>query len=257
MTIEDDVFLTPPDGFALGGQIRNPHRVVHVRLAAWNRLDVSRVGDDKLEFALAQYFQTEANRPRSTPSPPSRTLRSSTTPARSRDPRSSSHTFDIPASPYSRTSHARTRPRNPCERPSRRHDRGLRPLSPPLHPCRQERFTKCNPKKQASERRRSLRKSRSSKRSGSNSQASFTASLRDRPLADSPTSATKASMPRSPFHPTKSAEGRCSTRNDGADPRSLIRRASRDTFSRRRVAGGRRAATPPRCASPPSSPAPP
>src|ERR1700674_2103479 len=43
-----------------------------------------------------------------------------------------------------------------------------------------------NPKKQASERCRSWRKSRLSKRPGSNSRTSLTASLRDRPLADNP-----------------------------------------------------------------------
>jgi hypothetical protein len=51
---------------------------------------------------------------------------------------------------------------------------------------RQGRLANAKAKKQASERRRSLRKSRSSKRPRSNSQPSFKASLSDRPLASSP-----------------------------------------------------------------------
>ena len=37
-----------------GQQIGDPHRIVHVGLAAGNILDVRRVGDDQLELALAQ-----------------------------------------------------------------------------------------------------------------------------------------------------------------------------------------------------------
>ena len=56
---------------AVGGEIGDPHRVVHVGLAAGNRLDVRRVGDDKLESRRRSRSSIPgANRPRSPPSPP-------------------------------------------------------------------------------------------------------------------------------------------------------------------------------------------
>ena len=78
-------------------------------------------------------------------------------------------------------------------------DHGSHPSPPPLHPRRQERFTNEILKSRLQSVAARLRKSRSSKRSGSNSQTSFKASLRDRPLADSPKSTTKAKTPQNPF----------------------------------------------------------
>ena len=45
---------------AVGDEIGDPHRVVHVGLAAGNRLDVRGVGEHKLELALAQHHPDRA-----------------------------------------------------------------------------------------------------------------------------------------------------------------------------------------------------
>ena len=185
---------------AMGGEVRNPHRVVHVRLAAWNRLDVSRVGDDKLEFALAQYL------PDRKPIDPGRLHRRQAAPLGVQPLQQGQETFG-------RRRIRSTFPRRPIpgHRPHAS-DHGILvnvqagdAIVDHVHHrllsirAGKSALQKQNPKKQASERRRSLRKSRSSRRSGSNSQTSCTASLRDRPLADGPKSSTKARAPRIRF----------------------------------------------------------
>ena len=202
---------------AVRGEVGDPHRVVHIRFAAGNRLDVSRVGEDEFEIAVAQYL------PHGTPIDPGRLHRHDRAPARAQP-------FQQPQEPVRRRRKSPTFPRRlvPRHRAHARNHGVLVNVQP--RDAIMDRFHSRllslllplaagegalqirNPNKRAPERRRPWRKSGSSKRPRSNSGTSFTASVSHRPLADS--TELNARRPENPFHPTGSAEGRCATQDE-------------------------------------------